>query len=127
MSRATILGVFAMMGCGGFGASLSVAEPGLREEGGAEEAEDGREAEDGEERDGEAEDEAGLEACADLLVQCLALGVSDDTALLAFDECLGANVRDGEGDEDRDGDEEREGDEEGEGDGEGDTDPERPA
>jgi hypothetical protein len=109
------------MGCAEFGASVPVADPGLREEDGA-------------------DDRAGLDACADLLVRCVDLGVSDDTAIRAFDECLRVNVRDGEvpdrgdeerqdeerQDEERDGDGDR-GDEERDGDGGDEGDPERPA
>lgn len=106
-----------------------MSEPGLREgageEGDGEEPRDEGRDEADEERD-EADEDRGLEACADLLSRCLDLGVSDDTALRTFDECLSANVRDGEGEEEREGEEGREGDgtEGGEGGTEGD--PDRP-
>ena len=121
MSRAWLLGIVALTGCEGHGGTVPVAEPGLRE--------------------GAEEERPGLDACADLLVRCVDLGVSDDIALRAFDECLSANVRDGEEPErddedgrddggerdgdapDRDGDDAGRGGDEGERDGEGD--PER--
>ena len=119
MSRSWILVVLA--GCGGYGGTLSVAEPGLREDDGAEERDpDERDPDERDPDEREADEERGVEACADLLRRCLDLGVSDDLSLRTFDACLTANVR--EGDEPARGDEERDGD--GRGD-DGGGDPER--
>jgi hypothetical protein len=111
--RYAVIGLVAL-GCGELGGTMPVADPALRE--------------------GAAEEDGGLDACADLLVRCVDLGVSDDTALRAFDECVRANVRgdedapDREGDDgERDGDDgERDGDDGDERDPDG-GDPERPA